>query len=132
MFATILNWLSGGIISQLADRYFKHLENKANSANERERIKAETELGRINARAKTAQVWSASKYFWIGWLAFVLPLAAWWGKIIIIDKMCGCGTTDPLTGQIMVWADLIFQNVFPSGAAVGGAAVIASAIISRK
>ena len=132
MLGTILNWLSGGIIGQLANGYFKHLENKANSTNERERIKAEAELGRITAKSKTVQVAMAYRAFWIVWLIFTVPLGLWWGKIIVWDTMLGWGVTSPLYGQIALWAEMIVHSIFPSGAFVGGAAAISAAILGRK
>lgn len=134
MLATILNWLSGGIVTKLAESYFHHLETKANSANEREKIKAEAELGRLKAKSETVQVAMAYRAFWAVWLIFTVPLGMWWGKIIIVDKLCFpvCGVTEPLTGQIALWAEMIVHSIFPSGAFVGGAAAISAAILGRR
>ncbi|GFO81192.1 MAG: hypothetical protein A49_08190 [Methyloceanibacter sp.] len=132
MLVTILNWLSGGVVTKLAEAYFRSVERKANSENERERIKAQAELGRIEAKSKTVQVAMAYRAFWFVWLLFTIPLGLWWGKIIIVDKLCACGVTEPLTGQIALWAEMIVHSVFPSGAAVGMSAAIAAAILGRK
>lgn len=132
MFAIFLNWLSGGIVSKLADRYFSHLERKAASANEKERVQAETELGRLKARSENVQVFAAYKPFWVAFLLFTIPVAVWFNKVIIWDIVLGYGVTDPLRGQVAEWAQLIIENIFPSGAAVGVGAAIANAVRSLK
>lgn len=43
---------------------------------------------------------------------FAIPLALYWAKIIIWDKMLGWGSTDPLTGFVGEWAGLIILAYF--------------------
>lgn len=135
MLGTILNFLSGGVLTKLVDAYFRSVERKANSENERERIKGEQQLGRLQARSSTVQVAMAYRAFWVVWLLFTAPLGFWWAKIIVVDKMLGWGATDPLTGQVAVWAAVIIENIFPTGAIVGGAGILtafATALIQRR
>jgi len=45
-------------------------------------------------------------------IAFALPLLVFEYKVIIIDKVLGLGTTDPLTGQVADWATTIISFLF--------------------
>lgn len=123
MFGTILNWLGGGILTKLAGQYFSHLEKKANSRVESERVAAEERIASLNASKDAFSAMAAMKYFWFGWMLFVFTTGVWYAKVVIWDKVLGLGTTDPLTGAAAQWAELIVQSMFlpASIAAVGGA-----------
>lgn len=43
---------------------------------------------------------------------FSYILVLYFGKIVIVDKLLGWGTTDPLTGEIGQWAGLIMVFLF--------------------
>lgn len=55
--------------------------------------------------------------YWIGWALFVFPLGLYWAKILIVDKILGWGTTDPLTGLVADWAGIIVLGLFGIAAA---------------
>jgi len=55
--------------------------------------------------------------YWIGWALFVFPLGLYWAKILIVDKVLGWGTTDPLTGLVADWAGIIVLGLFGLAAA---------------
>jgi hypothetical protein len=55
--------------------------------------------------------------YWIGWALFVFPLGLYWAKILIVDKIIGWGTTDPLTGLVADWAGIIVLGLFGIAAA---------------
>jgi hypothetical protein len=77
---------------------------------------------------KTEQAWLAASRdvqiaamntvtYWIGWALFVFPLGLYWAKILIVDKIIGWGTTDPLTGLVADWAGIIVLGLFGIAAA---------------
>ena len=55
--------------------------------------------------------------YWVGWALFVFPLGFYWAKILIVDKVLGWGSTDPLTGLVADWAGIIVLGLFGIAAA---------------
>ena len=132
MLGTVVNWLGGGVVTKLAGQYFDHLVKKADSTVERERVQAEKQLGAIKAAAETAQVGMQSRWFWFGWLLFVVPTGIWYAKVMLWDRVLGWGYTDPLgQGAAAQWAQMIVESMFLPGALVGGAGIVASMIRKR-
>lgn len=141
----ILNWLGGGIITDLVNSYFRSIEKRAESSNERERIQANRQLAEIKEQSETVRWAMGFRIFWVVWCLFTVPLGVYFAWIILVDKLCvmlivpewlgggWCGSaTDPLQGEIALWARVIVNSIFPSGALVGGAQVIAKAIDNRR
>ena len=131
--ATIIAKIFGSnVLSDIAGQYFDTVKNKANSRNERERIKAKAELDRLVAKSETVKAMAPYRAFWFGWLLFVVPLGVFWGKVVVWDTVLGYGVTNPLYGQIALWAEMIVHAIFPSGAFVGAAAAVSAAIVGRR
>lgn len=69
----------------------------------------------IAARASATETIKAEQGWWVTAIIrplFAVPLALYWSKIVIWDKMLGWGTTDPLTGLVGEWAGLIILAYF--------------------
>jgi hypothetical protein len=90
--------------------------------------KADGDVIKAVEMMKTEQAWLAASRdvqiaamntvtYWIGWALFVFPLGLYWAKILIVDKIIGWGTTDPLTGLVADWAGIIVLGLFGIAAA---------------
>ncbi len=127
--AWLLSLLSGPFLSQI----LAHLERRANTETERQRI--------ASVRAQAADAEAASvikegmqhKAFWIPWLLAAVPLAFWfaWG---VADSTLNGALPDVATlpPQLKQYADVVWQNIFYTGAGVASAGIIANAIKGRK
>lgn len=57
---------------------------------------------------------AGNKLLTIMLLAFAFPLIVFEWKVILIDKVLGWGTTDPITGQVADWGNTIIYFLFGS------------------
>jgi len=99
---------------------------------------AAIEQGRRNVesqaiRASVIRSAMASRVFWLVWGLFAIPLGLWWA-LVLVDSMIparilALGIPD-LPQSIRPWAEQIFDNVFLSGAGVGGAQIAGRAAVS--
>lgn len=129
MIAFLLKLLGPNVI----DRVLSSLERRANTETERQRIES---VQRQHAQTVAANVVMAGmqhKAFWIPWLIAAIPTSLWYGWGML-DSLCNGALPDvaALPPQLLRYADVVFNNIFYSGAALGGAQMIATAIRSRK
>src|SRR5690606_32370047 len=104
----VLKWLPGGVLEPILG----HLEKKADTETERLRLQVQKEIA---FRQAQRDVLIAEQGRWFTALIrpmFAWPLAIWWAKVILVDKVLGMGSTDPLTGQVGEWAGLIVGAYF--------------------
>lgn len=85
IFTKVLSWLSGGML----DRMLDHLERRADSETERERIRTNVTIEEIKAeiesRRAARDIVIAEQGWWVTALirpAFAWPLAIWWAAVI--------------------------------------------------
>lgn len=133
MLAKILAWIASKAGGAFVGRFLDHLEAKANSETERQRIAA---AARNASEATAAGVVTAGmqhRAFWVAWLVAALPLSCWfgWG---VLDSLANGALPDvaALPPQLLEFARTVWGNIFYSGAALGGASVIAGAVRGRK
>lgn len=131
MLARFIAWLLGVGGKSFLDSILGHLERKAENEVERAKVEATREA---NANAQAAGVvvaGMAHRAFWIPWLMAAVPLSAWfgWG---VLDSMLLNGSVLPdvaaLPPQLKAYADVVWSNIFYTGAGVAGAHLFASAI----
>ena len=107
--------LGGPVINGLIAAY----KAKLDAANTTDRVAADLAAKEIAAEIETrkqaAAVVLAEQGRW--WTAIIRPLAAlpvviyiW--KVIVIDKVLGLGTTDPISGEVATWAGVIVTTYF--------------------
>jgi hypothetical protein len=109
----------GAIIKPLVDGVLAGYQSKLSADNTRDAqavdlAKKEIEA-EISARAAASETIKAEQGWWVTAIIrplFAIPLALYWSKIIVWDKMLGWGTTDPLTGLVGEWAGLIILAYF--------------------
>lgn len=116
----------GAVLKELSAAYAAH----ENAQTDQERIKWESRIRILEAQVSQAKVAMAYRAFWVAWLAFTMPLAFYWGKVIVWDWTLGWGSTPALKGETLDWARLILSNIFTSGAAVGIGQGISQAAVS--
>jgi hypothetical protein len=113
MWMTILGFLGGPVIKGLIDAY----QAKLKAGNVESKIAADLAAGEIAAQTLETQAITQLKIAQIGhpWepekLAFYVTLA-FYAKCLVWDKMLGWGTTDPLAGDVSVWAGMIMGFYF--------------------
>lgn len=130
--ATIIAKLASFLGTGFVDRLLTHLERRADSETERQRITALREQNAQNTAASVIIEGMKHWPFWVAWSIAALPTAAWfgWG---MADSLFNGALPDvaALPPQLKEYADIVFGNIFYSGAALGGAQMIASAIRRR-
>lgn len=113
MWMTIVGFIGGPVIKGLIDGY----REKLKAGNVSEKIAADLATGEIAAQTAETQAITQLKIAQIGhpWepekLAFYVTLA-FYAKCLVWDKMLGWGTTDPLAGDVSVWAGMIMGFYF--------------------
>jgi hypothetical protein len=103
------------LISGLLDGY----KAKLGAENTRDSLAADLAKKEIEAeiaaRAAASETIKAEQGWWVTAMIrplFAVPLALYWSKIIIWDKMLGWGSTDALGGLVGEWAGLIILAYF--------------------
>lgn len=130
--AALLRFFSVDLVGALTKAY----EAKLNAQNDAQRIAADIQIKAIEAKiAEDAQRGAVvkegmqHKVFWIPWLMASVPCAAWfgWG---MIDSLFDGSLPDvaALPPQLKQYADIVFSNIFYTGAGMAGFQAIASAI----
>ncbi len=113
MWMAILSFLGGPVIKGLIDAY----QAKLKAGNVDSRIAADTAASEIAAQTAETQAVTQLKIAQIGhWyepekLAFYVTLA-FYAKCLVWDKMLALGTTEPLAGDVSVWAGMIMGFYF--------------------
>jgi len=136
MFALILKWLGGPLAAALTNAY----KAKLAAANDADRIVAdgvikdiERQIASDRESAATVREGMQHKAFWIPWLIAAVPTAAWfgWG---MADSLFNGALPDvaALPTQLKEYADVVFENIFYTGAGAAGVQAVASAIRGRK
>ncbi len=136
MFGAIL----AGIISLapgLLGSVLGHLEKKADSETERQRIRSLAEQNAANNQAAVIVAGMQHTMFWVAWSIAALPMSAWfgWG---LLDTLFNGALPDvaEIPPGLQPWAQSVWNNIFFSGAAAvgitGAAQIIGGAIARRK
>lgn len=133
MLASIVAKLLGSVGFGFLDRVLGHIERKAASETERMRINASREAALNAEAAGVVKAGMQFPIFWVAWSIAAIPTCIWhgWG---MMDSTFNGALPDVATlpPQLKEYADIVFGNIFYSGAAMGGAQVIASALKGRK
>ncbi|WP_194086917.1 hypothetical protein [Pseudohoeflea suaedae] len=136
MWTAIIRWITGDLVGQLADAYKTAREGET----EDKRIAATVQIKSIEAamasRAESASVIKEGmqhKAFWIPWLIVSVPASMWagWGYM---DSLFNGALPDvaALPPQLKEYADIVFANIFYTGAGMGAAQTISAALRARK
>lgn len=88
------------------------------------------------ARSNVVTAGMAHSAFWIVWLTFAFPLAAWFALVMVDTVFTFTWLSIPdLPPAIKPYATQIFDTVFYSGAGMGGATAVSrglSGILGRR
>lgn len=132
MIARFLAFLASAAGSSFLDRFLGHLENRIDNETERARISADRDKALSGDAAGVIREGMQHWPFWVAWSLAAFPTAAWfgWG---MLDSLADGALPDvaELPPQLKSYADVVFANIFYSGAALGGAQMIARAIGRR-
>ncbi len=125
--AFFLKLLGGSFTGKVLDAINKHSDNET----EKFRVQQITEQNNANNQADVIKTGMGHKMFWVAWSVAALPLSFWfgWG---VLDSAINNGHTLPdvakLPPQLLAYANIVWQNIFYTGAAVGSAEVIAKSV----
>lgn len=129
MLATILSWLGGPLATALTAAY----KAKLAATTSEQSLVADAVIADIKSNSDIIQAGMQHKAFWIPWLIAAVPTAAWfgWG---MADSLCNGALPDvaSLPPQLKGYADVVFANIFYTGAGAAGIQAIAAAIRGRK
>ena len=110
MLQGILGFLGGPIIKGFIDGYKAKLE----AGNTADRIAADLAGRELDVQRREVEVQNEYKVALIGrWyeptqlLGYIMVIYV--GKVIVIDKVLGLGSTDPITGAVGEWAGMIIM-----------------------
>lgn len=113
MWMAILSFLGGPVIKGLIDAY----QAKLKAGNIDSKIAADLAASEISAQTAEAQALAQLRASEIGhpWepekLAFYVTLL-FYSKCVVWDTVLGLGTTEPLKGDVSVWAGLVMSFYF--------------------
>ena len=99
MIRVILSWLTGGGVSSIVDRLASAYEAKQRAETSKDKIAADVAIERLQARLAAQVRGEASwlpKVVRAAWAALFL---AYFGKVVLWDKMLGLGATPDLTAN---------------------------------
>lgn len=118
----------GSILGRSLDSVDNYFDNETQRQNTRARA-IET-LVVEDTRARIARYDVA--IFWYVWALFAAPLGFWWALVMFDTAFTFVSWGIPdLPDAVKPWADTIFQSLFGSGAVMGAAQAISTAIRGR-
>lgn len=141
MFASIGAGIVGLILklagSSVVDKVLGALAQRADNETKRQQIEATREATIAGYSRDVVVAGMAHRMFWVAWSIAAIPLAAWFGLGMIDTLLNGAGPDVAIiTPGLRPFADIVWQNIFYSGAGVAGATVIgksiAGAIAARR
>lgn len=94
MIRLLTSLFGGGIPDQLRRAY----ESKLKAKNDSERIAAEIDIARLEARQASHAI--GGRWITLIQILWALPFVAYNAKLIVWDKMLGWGVTDPLSPEL--------------------------------
>lgn len=110
MIAALLKWLSGGVLDRILDT----IDARVDAETDREALKAEIIREAYRQRAD----WMRSGGFAL-MLLFAVPLAAWWGAVLVYSILWCQGCAWPQSWSVAAlpapldeWAGLIVVSIF--------------------
>jgi hypothetical protein len=137
----ILKLLGVDPIGRIADALNTAYQAKLAAKNDADRVAADVAIQKLHAALEERKLRSGvvlegmqHKAFWVPWLIASVPASIWfgWG---VLDSAINNGATLPdvseLPPQLQKYFDIVWQNIFYSGAGVAGATAIAKAIGRR-
>jgi hypothetical protein len=132
LIASIVAKLLGSVGFGFLDRVLGHLEKRADSEIEKAKVAAAREKASQELAAHVVTTGMQHRAFWIPWLIAAVPTSLWfgWG---MLDSLANGSLPNvaALPPQLKEYADIVFGNIFYSGAALGSAQLLAGAIRRR-
>lgn len=98
----------GTIVSRLAAAY----EAREKAKTDAERIAADVQIKRLEARAAVQAAEAGSRINALVRMLFALPVAIYYGKLFLYDKVLALGATDPLSDDLTWTARVIIGFYF--------------------
>lgn len=132
MLAALVSKLLGATGTAFLDRVLAHVERKADSETERQRISAAREKAANAESAGVIKEAMAHRIFWVVWFIAAAPTALWFGWGMLDSFMNGqLRDVAALPPQLKTYADIVFTNIFYVGGGAVGLQALASAIRKR-
>lgn len=129
LLTTVLNWLGGGVL----DRVLGHMERRANSETERQRIASLRDQHAMTEQAGVVRAGMSYPFFWIPWLIATVPLSFWFGWGMLDTALNGrLWDVAEIPPGLLHWAEIAWGNLFVSGGGVAAASIIGNAIVRRR
>ena len=132
MLAAFVSKLLGAAGTAFLDRVLTHVERKADSETERQRIHAAREKVANAEAAGVIKEAMAHRVFWVVWFVAAGPTALWFGWGMLDSLMNGqLHDVSALPPQLNTYADIVFTNIFYVGGGAVGLQALASALRKR-
>lgn len=96
MLAALIQILGGSFATSIA----RAIEARENAKTDQERIAADERVKELQAKQAVMVAEAGGRFNTIVRAVFALPVAAYYGKIFLVDKVLGMGSTDPLSPEL--------------------------------
>ncbi len=126
--STGLQFLSSGVLNQV----FGYLEKKSDNDTEKTRIQSIRDQHAMDVEADVVKTGMSHKVFWVCWATAALPLCGWFGYGMINTMFPSLPHIATIPQGLLPWAQVVWSNIFYSGAGVLGATTLAQAIRNYK
>lgn len=101
MLAALASWFLGGGLASIENKLVEAYQAKLTAQNDQDRIAADVTIQTLQAR-RDVMVGEAGKWSINALVraAFAVPVALYYAKIFLIDKVLAMGSTDPLSDDL--------------------------------
>jgi sterol desaturase/sphingolipid hydroxylase (fatty acid hydroxylase superfamily) len=120
MLALILNALTGGVAHELAAAFRAHEDAQT----DQERIAAQERINHLQAIADVQKAEAGNPINALIRAAFAVPIALYFAKLFLWDKVLGWGSTDSLSPELWQLALVVIGFYFLHDTATGIARIV--------
>lgn len=132
MLAALVSRLLGAAGGAFLDRVLLHLERRAASDVERQKVDAARQAASDAQSAAVMKEAMSHRAFWIVWFIAAAPTSAWFGWGMLDSTLNGAlPDVAALPPQLKTYADVVFTNIFYVGGGAVGLQALAKAIRTR-
>lgn len=132
MLAAIVSKLLGAAGGAFLDLVLMHLERRAQSEVERQKVDAARQAASDAQSAGLIKEAMAHRAFWVVWFIAAAPTSVWFGLGMLDSTLNGAlPDVAALPPQLKSYADVVFTNIFYVGGGAVGLQALAKAIRTR-
>lgn len=133
MFGIVLGFILKLAGSSVVDKAFGYLEKKAESETERQRIQATRETALAGYSRDVITAGMGHRMFWVAWSVATLMSVGWYAYAMADTLLNGAlPDTASIPPGLKPYFDIVWSNIFYTGAGMAGAEVVGKAIAAKR